>query len=240
MSRISVLFLTIVAPALAILLACLGLFTLPSNPLGWFLLLLGTIYAGGTIIFVLIRREHFWAAQAGGSTVQEERGDRSFWLISLAMMAVFYLSPLEYLLFAGWMPRTLWMKSCGMGLVLLGSALFAWARRSLGANYSGHVSAKEGQELVQSGPYSVIRHPAYAGYLLMALGISLGYSSLAGLIALLGLLVPVLVYRIRIEEEILAAHFGEQWREYCVRVPAFFPRIIQPKGRKPAPGSHDK
>jgi protein-S-isoprenylcysteine O-methyltransferase Ste14 len=77
------------------------------------------------------------------------------------------------------------MATLGVALVTFGIVLFIWARRALGTHYSGHLSAKIGQTLVQSGPYRFIRHPAYAGYLLMAMGISLGYSSMAGLIQFL-------------------------------------------------------
>jgi protein-S-isoprenylcysteine O-methyltransferase len=141
------------------------------------------------------------------------------------MMAVFFLSPLEYLFFDDLLPRSAWTKSIGVLLVLSGIVLFVWARRALGQNYAGHVSAREGQDLVQSGPYRFLRHPAYAGYFLMALGISLGYSSLIGLAALLLLFVPVLVYRIRVEEKVLAAHFGKEWLAYSRRVPAILPRL---------------
>jgi protein-S-isoprenylcysteine O-methyltransferase Ste14 len=71
-----------------------------------------------------------------------------------------------------------------------------------------------GQELVQRGPYRIIRHPAYAGYLLMAFGISLGYSSIVGLIAIPVLLLPGLVYRMELEEKFLAGYFGETYHQY--------------------------
>ena len=78
---------------------------------------------------------------------------------------------------------------------------------------------------MQTGAYRFLRHPAYAGYLLMALGIALGYFSLSGLAATLVLLVPVLNYRIRVEEKVLAAHFGKAWQEYARHVPALLPRL---------------
>lgn len=223
MSRPAIVFLLMVAPILAILLAALGGATLRTNPLGWFLLLVGSGYVVGILIAYSLRRERFWESSVGGTTTLEERGDRSYWFITAGLLAVFYLPPLEYLYFAAQLPRTGWTKAGGLALVVLGITLFVWARRALRANYSGHVSVKSGQTLVQSGPYHFIRHPAYMGYLLMAIGIGLGYSSLAGLGAIPLFLIPGLVYRIRVEEKLLAAHFGEQWREYCRRVPALFP-----------------
>jgi protein-S-isoprenylcysteine O-methyltransferase Ste14 len=117
------------------------------------------------------------------------------------------------------------MEASGMVLVVLGSALFVWARRFLGVNYSGHVLIKQGQELVQNGPYRIIRHPAYAGYLLMALGIAIGYSSLVGLAAILVFLLPSLFYRMKVEEKLLFEHFGEAYSQYANRTKRLIPGI---------------
>lgn len=225
MNRFAILFLMVAAPALAICLALLGVETLPTNPLGWFLFLTGIIYAAGVVIVVYIRRERFWESQNSRPIAREERGDCSFWLITLGMMAVFYLSPLEYLYLAALLSRSVWMEAVGVVLVVLGCALFVWARRILSVNYSGHVSVKQGQELVQNGPYRIIRHPAYAGYLLIALGIAIGYSSFAGLAAVLVVLLPSVFYRMKVEEKLLFEHFGEAYSRYANRTKRLIPGI---------------
>jgi protein-S-isoprenylcysteine O-methyltransferase Ste14 len=225
MSRIAIFFLRVIAPILALLLALLGVETIHTNPLGWFLLLVGVTYAAGLVVVFLIRKERFWDSTVSGSMTQEERGDRSYWLITAGMLAGFYIPPLEYLYFSNVLPRTNWMAISGLGLVILGVVLFIWARRSLQANYSGHVSVKSGQTLVQSGPYRVIRHPAYAGYLLMALGISLGYSSLTGLASVLLFLLPGMVYRMNVEEKYLTEHFGEAYCQYASKVKRLIPGL---------------
>jgi len=225
MSRFAILFLIGVVPALAICLSLLGLETLHTNPLGWFLFLTGIAFAAGPVIVADIRKERYWEPRRGTEVVQEEFGDRSFWLITVGMMAVFYLSPLEYLYATALVPHTAWLKSIGVGLVLLGSAIFIWARSALGVNYSGHVSVTAGQKLVQTGPYRIVRHPAYAGYLLMALGVSLGYASLIGCTSTLFLLLPAVVYRIRIEDRLLDRHFGTHFKEYARRTRRLIPGI---------------
>jgi protein-S-isoprenylcysteine O-methyltransferase Ste14 len=224
-SRTAKFFLLGIAPVLAILLVLLGFATQRTNPLGWFLVLTGVAYPAGVVMVYIIRRKHFWESSLGGAITQEERGDRSYWLITTGMMVAFYLPPVDYLYFAAIIPRIDWSKASGIGLVLLGTGLFVWARQVLHTNYSGHVSVKSGQTLTQSGPYRVIRHPAYAGYLLMALGISLGYSSLAGLCAVLLLLIPGMVYRIRVEENFLEAHFGDGFHQYASRTKRLIPGI---------------
>jgi protein-S-isoprenylcysteine O-methyltransferase Ste14 len=225
MGRVSIFFLVTVTLGLAILLALLGWATLGSNLLGWFLLLTGWVYFFGVIIVYWFRRIQFWKPRAEGAIQKEEPDDWSFWLIVIGMIAAFYLPPLEYLFIASLLPRGLWMQIIGLLLVFLGSLLFIWARRVLGKFYSGHVSVITGQPLVQHGPYYFIRHPAYAGYILIALGLALGYSSLTGFIAILGFLLPAVVYRIHVEERLLAEYFGVTFADYVSRTRRLVPGI---------------
>ena len=225
MSCLVVFFLLVITPLLAMLLALLGVETIPANPLGWFLLLVGVIYAAGVIITYSFRKERFWEAAGEGGTMREERGDRSFWFITLGMCAVFFASPLEFLYLPAVLIRSAWMASIGLVLVALGAVLFIWARRVLREEYSGHLSVSTGHTLVQHGPYAFLRHPAYAGFLSMALGISLGYSSLVGFFSLLVLLLPGLVYRMKVEEKLLSEHFGEAYHRYARAVKRIIPGI---------------
>lgn len=58
----------------------------------------------------------------------------------------------------------------GLIIFLIGFALAVWARIYLGKNWGMPMTQKQNPELVTSGPYSYVRHPIYAGILLMALG----------------------------------------------------------------------
>ncbi|MBK8418404.1 isoprenylcysteine carboxylmethyltransferase family protein [Candidatus Villigracilis saccharophilus] len=225
MNRAAIFFLVFITLGLAILLALLGAATIRSNLLGWFLLVLGSTYFFGVIIVYWIRRIQFWRPRAKGEFVKEEQNDWSFWLIVIGMISVFYLPPLEYIFLPAALPCMVWMQATGLTFIILGSVLFIWARRMLGKFYSGHVSVIEGQLLMQSGPYRFIRHPAYAGYLLMSLGLALGYSSLAGLAATLFLLLPSVIYRIRIEDKMLAEYFGNEFKAYAARVARLIPGL---------------
>jgi protein-S-isoprenylcysteine O-methyltransferase Ste14 len=221
----AIFFLVYIASGLAIAITWLGWVTVHTNLLGWFLLLVGISYLGGVVVVYGLRRERFWESRDGGSTLDEEQSDRSFWMIVLGMLAAFFLPPVEYIALPKFLPRTGWMQMTGLILIMLGVILFIWARRALGKFYSGHVSVMGGQPLVQRGPYRYIRHPAYAGYLLMTFGLVLGYSSIAGLAVILGLLLPGLVYRINVEEKMLAEHFGAQFKAYARGTARLIPRI---------------
>lgn len=225
MSRLAIFFLVAFTLGLSLLLALLGLLTFQANLLGYFLLTTGLIYFLGVVIVYWIRGIKFWRPRAKGEMLREEKNDWSFWLIVVGMIAAFYLPALEYLLFTATLPRTVSLQAAGLLFIFLGSMLFIWARRALGRFYSGHLSVLEGQPLVQSGPYRFIRHPAYAGYLLIMLGLAVGYSSLAGFAAILFVLLPSVVYRIRVEDKLLSEHFGATFIEYANRVARLMPGI---------------
>lgn len=225
MSKPVVFFLLTISQVLALFLALLGVMTFRANPCGALLTLIGIGYAAGTALFLVIRKKRFWEPGGTGAVTYEERGDRSLWRIALGMIAVFFLSPLEYLYFAAVLPRNALTAFSGASLAAAGILLFVWARRALQKNYSGHLSVKTDQTLVQNGPYRAIRHPAYAGYLLMALGIGLGYASLAGLISFVILLIPGMIYRMNAEEKLLIEHFGENYVNYARKTKRIIPGI---------------
>ncbi len=225
MSHLAIFFLVVITLGLSLLLAFLGLATLPSNLLGWFLFLTGLTYFLGIIVVYWIRRIRFWRPRAEGEVLKEEQRDWSFWFIVIGMVAAFYLPPLEYILVLTSFPRTIPAQGVGLFLVLFGSVLFIWARRVLGHYYSGHVSIIDGQPLVQWGPYRFIRHPAYAGYLLITLGLTLGYSSLFGFAATLFVLLPSVIYRIQVEDKLLAEHFSAQFDGYAQKVARLIPGL---------------
>jgi protein-S-isoprenylcysteine O-methyltransferase Ste14 len=225
MSRLAVFFLMIVAPALSICLALLGLETLRENILGWFLLVFGVAYPAGGVIYYFIRREPFWKSAGGGEAAREEKGDRSFWAILPGFLAVFFAPPLEWMYLPAVLPRALGMQIAGLVLILAAVGLRVWARAHIRGLYSGHVEVQADHRLVQSGPYRFVRHPGYTGFVLMALGVAVGYASWIGLAAVPILLLPALAYRMRIEENLLIEQFGDAYRDYVRKTKALIPGI---------------
>ncbi len=115
-----------------------------------------------------------------------------------------------------------WLGACLAGC---GFALVYWSGVALGDMYSKEVTIQADHRLVTTGLYRHIRHPRYMGVLLMALGLSLIYRSWPGLAAC-GLLVPFLLLRIRDEEGVLHAQFGEAWEAYVERSWRLVPRVF--------------
>lgn len=113
----------------------------------------------------------------------------------------------------------------GLVLMIAGLALRWYSIRVLGSSFTCEVSTHQGQEVVQSGPYRWVRHPSYTGGLLTILGVlvcCLNFVSLAALVvALAGY-----AHRIRVEEQALAMHLGEPYREYMLRTKRLIPFVI--------------
>jgi protein-S-isoprenylcysteine O-methyltransferase Ste14 len=102
----------------------------------------------------------------------------------------------------------------GLVLDLAGVGLAIWARMALGDNWSGMVMAiKQGHELVQSGPYAVVRHPIYAGFLLAMAGTALTIGTLSSYLGVAAGLVALMI-RVSIEENLMSEQFREAHEAY--------------------------
>ena len=69
-------------------------------------------------------------------------------------------------------------------------------------------------ELVVTGPYRWIRHPNYAGLLLVALGTAMMIGSPGAAGVSLVVWLPLALLRIRLEERTLLRHLGDAYGEY--------------------------
>ncbi|MCV7283055.1 isoprenylcysteine carboxylmethyltransferase family protein [Mycolicibacterium flavescens] len=98
------------------------------------------------------------------------------------------------------------------GVFLAGVALRAWAIHELGAAYSHRVTPISEGGVVGSGPYRVLRHPAYAGMLLANIGF-VGYFASPASVAALALLAAAVLWRIRVEEGLLRR--SSEYREFA-------------------------
>ena len=98
----------------------------------------------------------------------------------------------------------------------------------LGRQWSLGARVVQGHELITGGAYSLVRHPIYTGMFGMLLGTALAVSSWWALLAGAAVFLLGTALRIRVEERLLMAEFGEAYRDYARTVPAlllWWPRI---------------
>ena len=122
------------------------------------------------------------------------------------------------------LPPTVAMGILADLIVLLGLWIAIWARATLGGNWSSRVALKEGHELIQRGPYRLIRHPIYSGLLLMVLGTAILAGRVSDFFALL-ICLGVFWAKARQEELLLTKHLPG-YSEYMVRTKALVPFIL--------------
>jgi protein-S-isoprenylcysteine O-methyltransferase Ste14 len=121
-------------------------------------------------------------------------------------------------------PPSVILDSAGFAITVCGAAFAVWARFFLGTNWSSAVSVKQNHQLIQSGPYAIVRHPIYAGFSLGALGTAIAVGEIRGLLAVV---LSVLTWRMKwgVEEAFMKEQFGAQYVEYKRRVNALIPGI---------------
>jgi protein-S-isoprenylcysteine O-methyltransferase Ste14 len=111
------------------------------------------------------------------------------------------------------LPDNYFVVAAGLLIEAAFILLAVWARRHLGANWSGEVRIAAGHQLVRSGPYRLIRHPIYTAIL----GMYCGTAIVSGQIhAPIALVIITLAYwrKIRLEERAMATAFGPDHEAY--------------------------
>ena len=88
-------------------------------------------------------------------------------------------------------------------LFIGGIAYRLWAIHTLGQFYSHRVRKMEQHRIVDSGPYRIIRHPAYSGMIAAHAGVTLYFFNWLTLAVFLIMLIPSIVLRIFVEEKML-------------------------------------
>ena len=84
-------------------------------------------------------------------------------------------------------------------------------------------AAQRTHTLATTGPYARIRHPQYAAFVLIMFGFLVQWPTLLTL-AMFPVLTYMYVRLARREEREVAAEFGQEYKRYAARTPAFIPR----------------
>jgi protein-S-isoprenylcysteine O-methyltransferase len=117
------------------------------------------------------------------------------------------------------------LLAVALALFAIGVALRASAIVVLGRFFTVDVAIHADHELVRRGPYRVLRHPSYTGALLVFFGLALLFDSWPALAVATLPVLGVLLWRIRVEERALSAHFGKAWLSYAARTQRLVPFV---------------
>lgn len=152
-----------------------------------------------------------WYGRVRG--VAQEPGRRSDLLLAIIWFSAMAVALYERLVLS-WTAFGGWPLVVGIALVVTGISIRLICRRTLGRYYMPQLKIQPGHELVTSGFYRYVRHPMYSAEFPLNIGLTLALGSIVGTVLMAVGILAVLVYRIRVEEAMLSAQFGNEWRAY--------------------------
>jgi protein-S-isoprenylcysteine O-methyltransferase Ste14 len=174
---------------------------------------LATALLVGTLgVWVVIELRQALTRRAEATTM--DRGSRL--VIALCVSGAFILAALARAkVTAAAFPADSVTFGLGLAIVWAGMGLRWWSFRTLGRYFTFDVMTSTDQPVITTGPYRIVRHPSYAGLLLIFTGIVIMYANWLSLAAMILLALLGLLYRIRVEEAALSATLGEAYRTYA-------------------------
>ena len=173
-----------------------------------------------------------WVAAAFTSkrTVRVQSGGSRLLQAGLVLIGVTLIFNLGNWLVSGWLAARVVPESTpvvfgGAILTVAGMLFSVWARLTLGRNWSGTVTIKQDHELIQRGPYRIVRHPIYTGMLLAMLGTAFIFGTAR---CFVGVPIVGLAFwlKVQIEEQFMVQQFGAQYANYRQQVRALSPFVL--------------
>jgi protein-S-isoprenylcysteine O-methyltransferase Ste14 len=154
--------------------------------IGWFI----AGYAGvaGFLLLEASTRERGAASSLAAS--RDDRGSTRMIVAAYATAAV--VAPAVRMLRRPQLPRA--TAPLGLSLEIAGLGLRAWSMRILGSSYSRTLRVQGAQQVVDRGPYRFVRHPGYAGSLMIWTGFALTSRSVA-VVEVVGALLSIAYHR---------------------------------------------
>jgi protein-S-isoprenylcysteine O-methyltransferase Ste14 len=185
------------------------------------------------------------------TTARDWRSFGAFTAFLVALFTEMYGFPLTLYLLSGWLQRRyprldvlshdtghLWETLLGWRgdphlnpLHLLSNALIAGGFILLAAAWRVLYAAQQRHQLATTGAYAYLRHPQYAGFILIMLGFLLQWPTVLTL-AMFPILVWMYVRLAHREEREARTEFGEAYARYAAITPAFVPQLCRATARR--------
>jgi protein-S-isoprenylcysteine O-methyltransferase Ste14 len=150
----------------------------------------------------------------GGPTAEKEPVQKAIMVVaSIGFVSSLIVPALDHRF--GWSQVPYGVVAAGLFLVALSFAII-WAVFQANTFTASTVEIFEGQSVVSTGPYAIVRHPMYAGGALLFVGTPLALGSFWGILAFFVVL-PALIWRL-IDEERLLTRQLPGYAGYCTKV----------------------
>jgi protein-S-isoprenylcysteine O-methyltransferase len=179
-------------------------------------LLLGLFYLISELLLTVTRRSR---SRTG---IRQDRSTlRVLWLVIMASVAAGIFVAGHWP--AAALPYRRIFALAGVVLFVAGLLLRWWAIIVLARFFTVDVTIEKDHELVERGPFRVLRHPSYTGVLLAFVGFALSLRNWAALLAVLLPIFAAFIHRMNVEEKALSRALGSRYTEYMRRTKRLVP-----------------
>jgi protein-S-isoprenylcysteine O-methyltransferase Ste14 len=151
---------------------------------------------------------------------RDRRSDVAVWIVSIGWVVLLLPRRNGPQL----IPRIMFIRMIGAALTIIGLVFALWARFYLGSNWSAYITLELDHKLIRTGPYAIVRHPIYAGFMTALIGSVLNFGHMRSFIAAV-MVILAWIYKSGLEEAFMKDHFGIEYDQYCHDVKRLLPKI---------------
>ena len=179
---------------------------------------LGLVYLISEVLLTITRR-----SRSRTGTKQDRSTLGVIWMVIMVSIAAgVYVAarwPAEAL------PHGQMFALAGVFLFVAGLLLRWWAIITLGRFFTVDVTIEKDHELVERGPFRVVRHPSYTGVLLAFVGFALSLRNWAAMLIMLLPIFAAFIRRMNVEEDALSRALGSRYTDYMRRTKRLVPFV---------------
>jgi protein-S-isoprenylcysteine O-methyltransferase Ste14 len=181
---------------------------------GW----LGLIYLVSELLLTITRR-----SRSATGEKQDKTTLRVLWIvIAVSVTAGVFVAQNWH---AGALPNGRMFKVTGVVLFAAGLIFRWWAIVTLGRFFTVDVTIEKDHELVERGPFRLVRHPSYTGVLLAFVGFALTLRNWGAILIVMAPIFVAFVRRMNVEEEALRGALGGRYLAYMRRTKRLVPGV---------------
>jgi protein-S-isoprenylcysteine O-methyltransferase len=181
-------------------------------------LTLGSVYFASELLLTVTRR-----SRSRTGTKQDRSTLLVIWLVIMISIGAGVFVAMNWR--AGALPNGHAFEVAGVVLFAAGLIFRWWAIVTLGRFFTVDVTIEKDHELVERGPFRLVRHPSYTGVLLAFVGFALTLRNWGAILVVLVPIFVAFVRRMNVEEEALARALGERYEQYMKRTRRLVPFI---------------
>ena len=179
---------------------------------------LGLVYLISEVLLTVTRR-----SRSRTGTKQDRSTLGVIWMVILVSIAAGVFVAMNWP--AAALPHGQMFAVTGVFLFVAGLLLRWWAIITLGRFFTVDVTIEKDHELVERGPFRVVRHPSYTGVLLAFVGFALSLRNWAAMLIMLLPIFAAFIRRMNVEEDALSRALGSRYADYMRRTKRLVPFV---------------